>query len=100
MLIRTAEGLPSNGAVRRVDRPDGERDFAVAYGAAPDEELHQLLVCFSMIWGVFDTDFFFFCVRFRRKSTISTAKSRCRMMAATQRASIGLNVSAYAITIP
>ena len=43
-LILLGEGQPSNGTVRRVERPDGETRFAIAYGSAPDDDLHLLLV--------------------------------------------------------
>ena len=44
-LILFGESQPSNGIVRKVDRPDGETYFTVAYGDAPDDDLRALLVC-------------------------------------------------------
>lgn len=44
-LILYGQSEPSNGTVRKVERPDGERHFNLAYGNAPDDDLLQLLVC-------------------------------------------------------
>ena len=44
-LILFGESQPSNGTVRKVERPDGETRFTVAYGEAPDDELRIMLVC-------------------------------------------------------
>ena len=45
-LILWGERQPSNGTVRRVDKPDDQTRFAVAYGSVPDNDkgLHVMLV--------------------------------------------------------
>lgn len=68
-LILWGERQPSNGTVRRVERPDGETRFAVAYGSAPDEDLHVLLVCSQYPFEVLTLTLYS-----REKSTPSMAK--------------------------
>ena len=52
LLIQQAECQPSNGTVRRVDYPDNETRFAVAYSSAPDIALQSMLVRFSgSLWN-------------------------------------------------
>lgn len=48
-LIMWAERQPSNGTVRKVERPNDEDRFAVAYGTGPDPDLRDLLVCLQHI---------------------------------------------------
>ena len=57
LLIRHAECQPSNATVRRVERPDEETRFTVAYSSAPDQELHNLFVGLLVVLGLVDTDF-------------------------------------------
>ncbi|KAL9071456.1 MAG: hypothetical protein Q9161_004173 [Pseudevernia consocians] len=50
-LILLGESEPSNGTVRKVDPPDGETCFAVAYGDAPDHNLRALLESIYSLHG-------------------------------------------------
>ncbi len=52
-LIRLGESQRSNGSVRKVERPDGETRFAVAYGEEPDHDLRIILVCHLNVSIVF-----------------------------------------------
>lgn len=56
-IVRQAECQPSNGTVRRVDPPDDETRFTVAYSFAPDQELHRMFVRLPMLFRLFDIDF-------------------------------------------
>ena len=47
LLIQQAERQPSNGTVRRVEYPDNQTRFAVAYSFAPDIALQSMLVRLS-----------------------------------------------------
>ena len=68
-LILWGERQPSNGTVRRVERPDCETSFAVAYGSAPDEDLQVLLVRRQYPVEILRLTFYS-----RRKYTLSMAK--------------------------
>ena len=52
LLIQHAERQPSNGTVRKVEDPDDETRFAVAYSFAPDIALQSMLVRLSgSLWN-------------------------------------------------
>lgn len=47
-LILVAESQPSNGTVRKFYPPNGETNFAFAYGGKRDNDLRDVLVGFSI----------------------------------------------------